>query len=180
MIGQCNINDSYKLYYDSILTPIMISNNEPNGLCFCSHPYSSYQPWMAFDRTYGYNVNYFHSSNAMPQYIGYKFVYPVCVSSVRLTNGQSSSWTGRMPGVFNIEASDDGNIYTIISKHSIKTAYYQNTFDNNIIPNINKWYYYWRLYITESCTSDNYMNISGIDFFGYRRKCDPKIKNGET
>jgi len=29
-----------------------------------------------------------------------------------------------MPGVFNIEASDDGNIYTIISKHSIKTAYY--------------------------------------------------------
>ena len=157
-----------KLIWGDILTPVMRSNTAPEGEAFCSHPYTSHQPYQAFDRMYGYNVSYYHSTDVVPQYIGYKFTSKVQVTSVRLTNGQTSSWTGRMPGTFYVQASNDGTNYINMGSFSKSGAYYQEIFHLSNAVSESNCYLYWRLYITASCTSDNYMNISGIDFYGYK------------
>ena len=152
-----------------IITPAMYSNNVGSWSCAASHPYnSSYPAYKAFDQNENYVSDFYHSTATMPQWIsiGSSEIKWLPIR-LEMYNGQGSTWVTRMPGTFILQGSNDNINWTDIVTLTKSGSYSYNSWDTNIEIKLENFYNYWRMYITASCTSDNYMNIGAINYYGY-------------
>lgn len=136
--------------------PIMTSNSAPYGEAFGSTQYNAaHTYYMVFDSD---SSTTWSSAVGTPvgQFVGYKFVNPVCVTKI-IYEPQSSNFPSR----FVIEGSNDGNTYypvgSELTSNGIKATY---TINNST------YYLYYRLKVNAYSGTSNNVNIINLQFCG--------------
>ena len=123
---------------NKLLTPKMISNTEPSGnVVSCSSRYNSnYEPFYAFDRIYGDDKYTWATTEAVPQWIQYKFPFPKIVKKLITVNRNEGNI--RAAKTFIFQGSNDGITFDDIAICNITSyaAHYKETFEfpNNNTP----------------------------------------------
>ena len=158
-------------YWEYILkdkVPKMTSNTAPEGTAFASSEYNAdYAAYKAFNGT---NINAEDcwcndgkESNGM--IIGYRFIKPIKVQKVIITNrsfSQGNTHT-HAPIEFKIQGSND-NVNWETLKECVGTEDFN---DVNIYDVYNeKYFMYYRLYITETYSTSNECMIPMLQFYG--------------
>lgn len=84
--------------------PKMTSNTEPYGEAFGSSLYSTNKYYYAFDNDA--DTKWLpNTTTASNEYIGYKFINPICVRKISITQDEAGGWTTKL------QYSDDGITY---------------------------------------------------------------------
>lgn len=164
---ECGLSNlQFYEYSPKGLIPIMTSDTAPYGQLIASSVRSGFPAYQVFDST----DNVWMGTSYYNQYIGYRFVNPVCVKKMSY---RSSVGAEPQRGVkkAKVEASNDGANWTVIKPDFIDG----NTSDNNVrtidIAN-DKYYLYYRLYIYEgnSSSAEYAPAISYLQFYGRELK----------
>ena len=104
--------------------PVMTSNTDPYGEVVGSTTESSYDAWKAFDESYQSRFNGKNSDEH--NYVGYKFVNPICVKKVRIDAcgaNNLSTVNAWYVGQFKIQASNDGNTWSDLYSGTFEDDY---------------------------------------------------------
>jgi hypothetical protein len=112
-------------YWEYILkdkVPAMTSNTSPEGTVFCSSAHSSYPAYKAFNQTNVDNEDMWMATDncAYPQYLGYAFTRPICVSKVLIANRNANN-TINAVGTFKIQGSNKSDFSTIEFETEVMT-----------------------------------------------------------
>ena len=170
---------SYNCYTETVFTlqfyawqpkgnvPVMTSNTAPYGEAICSSYNSSYPAYQAFDgndSTPWANL-YSKTSDPINEYVGYKFVNPVCAKRARIRSYYNTTY-GASSSQYKIEATNDpSGTWTTLYTGSIDTstsAYkdYEAEFDDN-----ETYYLCYRVLITNHTMRSGSYFITEIDTF---------------
>jgi hypothetical protein len=145
------------------LVPHMTSNTTPSGVCSSSSNIATYDPYKAFDGTNTNEYDCWHSDGTVPQWLGYAFTTPTCVSKVSLTSRNMSN-NGVMPATFKIQGSNDGVNWDELGSYSWTHGLAGNYTDTFSIPGTDS-YLYVRLYGDSAVVSGAKINIGLIQYY---------------
>lgn len=162
--------------------PIMTSNTAPYGEAFGSSVYSSYYYYKPFDDDGANNSYWSPTSNSTNNYIGYKFVNPVCVK--RFMYSIHINDLTNHPFNMKLQASNDGTNWTDLTPYkyidsSVVTVshapYYINVDNDN-------YYLQYRIFVPEVMYSSQWGgNIFwAIQFYGRELKVSVPVMTSNT
>lgn len=145
--------------------PVMTSNSAPYGTASDNSHASQQEAYNAFDgdeSTY-WNANSITSNG----YMQYKFVNPVCVKKIYISDGSINRLK-----TYKIQASNDGSTFTDITD----TLTYDN---NNRYVNIenDNYYLYYRLYVLTATTN---ITIATLQFYGRQLTVSVPVMTSNT
>lgn len=143
---------------NAALVPTMTGESTPSGNVIKNYELESSKAWYVFNADYyAWSVG----SNANPNYVGYKFTYPVRVKSFFLKPEKTDGYSPSLKN-FKIQGSNDGNnwndLYTGIVNTNGDVINDKINTDNN--------YLYLRCYCIDSYRSDS-TSICELQFYGY-------------
>lgn len=141
------------------LVPKMTGYDTPSGNVINNYSLNEYPAWKVFDKDE--STFWSAASNPNPNYVGYKFTYPVRVKSFFLKPEKSDGYSPSLKN-FKIQGSNDGNnwndLYTGIVNTNGDVINDKINTDNN--------YLYLRCYCIDSYRSDS-TAIYKLQFYGY-------------
>lgn len=139
------------------LVPVMTSDTTPYGQVIYKTQYSTEQAYKAFDGndTTNYSAS---AQTANEEYIGYRFVNPVCIRRV----GIKVQTTENLVNTWALEYSDNGTNWNIINtsfKPSTTALEYYDFSDYG-------YHLYWRIRTIQR-DAPSYKSTSTLQFYGY-------------
>lgn len=155
-----------------VTVPNMTGYNTPYGeVKESSYGFSDQPGWKAFNNSNSGERDSWHSAGSpWPQWVQYKFTEPVLIYKVYLQNRyQGTTWVNA-PQNFEIQASNDGKNWNCLGTYT-NTLFYRQAQSSYIIQNINKRYYYYRIYVknakrTDGVTESGFVAIGRLQFYG--------------
>lgn len=152
-------------------TPKLSANGTIGGEYFAVASSSYFdtprQAWRAFDQSnQDGELDCWHSTNSLPQWIEWYFPEVVYIEKIYIQN-RVSSYDAYSPKVFEIQTSDDGITWNTIYSGTNNINDTSTTWTIDLSALQNKSSKYWRMYVTDSNGSDNYVVIGEISFEAY-------------
>ena len=162
--------------------PTMTSNTAPYGEAIASSVHNNTSIYYLFDNNDSTTWYGLSNQQASGQWIGYRFVEPICAKTVYLytyNHGSSTSGAGFAISRFKIQASNDGTIWDDISNEITTTAnkaYYS-------ISENEAYYTYYRLYIIATGYAQDVANACdtyALQFYAWQPKGNVPVMTSNT
>lgn len=166
-------------YIESVLNvsvPLMTGASAPSGTAFAKNNATNWEPYKAFNRTVGYQLEWQSSSETTgtehrSQYVGYQFPSAAVIKAVQITNRIGTQASTYNPVEYSLEGSNSGQDtgYTTIADFNGNTTITRsgendivtvNMFDNDTA------YSYYRITNLKMNGSVANANVPNVQFYG--------------